>query len=103
MKERESRYTTFRLWMSRKMPPCREMVKVVTASMDERLNWQEWVKLKLHLLSCDACVNFLRQIDLIRTALLHSGGHIETDDSTVTLSNEARSRLKSALALAAAE
>jgi hypothetical protein len=97
MKESHVKHTKFNLWVWRKLPECREMVKIITASMDEKLSWREWLMMKIHLLSCDPCINFLKQIKFIRTALEQSEGKLSEQDSSMKLSDGARNRLKEAL------
>ena len=97
MKEARVKHTKFNLFIWRKLPECKEMVKVITASMDGKLSWREWLLMKIHLLSCDPCVNFLKQIKFIRTALGHSDEVLGQQDQSVKLSDETRIRLKEAL------
>ena len=97
MKEANVKHTKFNLWAWRKLPECKQMVKIITTSMDARLSWREWILMKVHLLSCDPCVNFLKQIKFIRTTLQHSDEHLAPQDSSVRLTDEARNRLKEAL------
>lgn len=97
MKESNVKHTRFNLWVWRNLPQCSEMVKVITASMDSKLTWGERIKLKIHLLSCDPCINFIKQLKFIRTALRHSEGHLESGDASVSLSDDARARIKTAL------
>lgn len=97
MKEAKVKHTKFNLWVWRKLPECKQMVKIITASLDSKLSWTEWILMKIHLLSCDPCVNFLKQIKFIRTALGHSGEHLGQDDPSVKLSDDARARMKKAL------
>ena len=97
MKEAKVKHTRFNVLLWRKLPPCREMVKIITASMDAKLSWREWLLMKLHLLSCDPCVNFLKQIKFIRTALSHSDQKIEEAHQHISLSDTARERMKDAL------
>lgn len=73
------------------------MVKIITASMDAKLSWREWILMKVHLLSCDPCVNFLKQIKFIRTALSHSDERMEETQQHISLSDAARDRIKNAL------
>ena len=75
------------------------MVKIITASMDGDLSWREWIMMKIHLLSCDPCINFLKQIKFIRTALGHSDDVLGQQDQSVKLSDETRARLKKTLEL----
>ena len=73
------------------------MVKIITASLDDKLSWSEWILMKIHLFSCDPCVNFLKQIKFIRSVLGHSDEKLEQEDSSIHLSHEARTRMKEAL------
>ncbi|HRJ90114.1 MAG: zf-HC2 domain-containing protein [Blastocatellia bacterium] len=97
MKEAKVKHTRFNVLLWRKLPPCREIVKIITASMDAKLSWREWVLMKLHLLSCDPCVNFLKQINFIRTALDHSDEGMDDALQHISLSHAARERMKDAL------
>lgn len=75
------------------------MVKIITASLDSKLSRTEWILMKVHLLSCDPCVNFLKQIKFIRNALSHSDERLGQVDASVKLSDDARARLKKNLTL----
>lgn len=79
------------------MPECREMTKVITASLDDKLSWRERLLMKLHLKACDPCTNFIEQIKFIRTSLGHSIDKAGQPDHSVVLSDNARSRMKQAL------
>jgi hypothetical protein len=96
MKEAKVKHTKFNLFVWRKLPACKEMVKIITASMDSKLSWREWLMMKIHLLSCDPCVNFLKQLRFIRTALSHSDEHLD-EAQHISLSDSARDRIKDAL------
>lgn len=97
MKESHVKHTKFNLLIWRNLPNCKEMVKVITVSQDRKLSWSEWLVLKLHLLSCDPCVNFLKQIKFIRNALHKGDEKLAQQDTTFNLSDDARNRLKKAL------
>lgn len=79
------------------MPECREMSKVITASMDDRLSWHEWLLMKVHLVACDPCSNFLAQIKFIHTALSQATRKLGQQNESIVLSTDARQRIKSAL------
>ena len=97
MKEAKVKHTKFNLWVWQKLPECKQMVKIITASLDSKLSWTEWLLMKIHLLACDPCVNFLTQIKFIRTALGHCEERLVQEDTSVKLSDEARDRMKKAL------
>ena len=97
MKEAHVKHTKFNLFVWRTLPKCKEMVKVITASMDSKLSWREWLLMKIHLLSCDPCINFLKQITFIGTTLGLSDEALGHQDQSIKLSDETRARLKKAL------
>ncbi len=77
------------------------MVKIITASLDDKLSWREWILMKIHLISCDPCVNFLKQIRFIRSVLGRSEERLEQEGTPIHLSHDARKRMKDALNTAA--
>ncbi|MFM9904021.1 MAG: hypothetical protein ACKVQJ_05550 [Pyrinomonadaceae bacterium] len=97
MKEAKVKHTKFNLLVWRTLPKCKEMVKIITASMDEKLSWTEWILMKIHMLSCDPCVNFLKQIRFVRTVLRRSDQKLPEADTGTKLSDDARTRIKKAL------
>jgi hypothetical protein len=48
---------------------CKEASRLISQSMDERLSFPQRVKLRVHLLICDACYNFNRNMRLLRQAV----------------------------------
>ncbi|HTD91876.1 MAG TPA: zf-HC2 domain-containing protein [Burkholderiales bacterium] len=48
---------------------CKEATALVSQGLDRRLSLWERCMLKIHLLVCDACRNFVRQADFIRRAV----------------------------------
>lgn len=92
MKHTHDKHIGFSFWP---MPECRQMSKVITASLDGTLSWRERILMKIHLLACDPCANFLKQITYIQTAISHNK-HVLNDES-ISLGRDARSRIKQAL------
>lgn len=73
------------------------MTGIITASMDGKLSWSEWILMKTHLIACDPCVNFLKQISFIRSVLSHGDSKLGQQDTSPKLSEDARTRIKQAL------
>ncbi|HSA89619.1 MAG TPA: zf-HC2 domain-containing protein [Burkholderiales bacterium] len=48
---------------------CREVSQLVSQGLDRRLGWLERTRLRLHLLICDGCTNFSKQMQFLRKAL----------------------------------
>jgi hypothetical protein len=48
---------------------CREATQLVSQGLDRRLGFGERVALRLHLVFCDGCTRFNRQMDFLRRAI----------------------------------
>lgn len=51
------------------MLSCREVTRLVSRMQDSPATLAERIKLRLHLLACDACTNFVRQMRVLRAAM----------------------------------
>ena len=60
----------FRRWLLRSLQPCRQMVPLMSESLDRPLGAWESVQLRLHLYVCTWCARYLEQIKFFRQ-LLH--------------------------------
>lgn len=63
------------------MLTCKQASKLISQSLDHPLSWSERVRLKLHLIICDACTQFKQQLNLLRTALQHIRNATENDQN----------------------
>ena len=51
------------------MLSCKEVSMLLSQAQDRRLGLGEWLGLKLHLMLCEGCANFRKQLDFIRAAI----------------------------------
>ena len=51
------------------MLTCKEAARLVSQGLDRRLGLAERLALRLHLLVCDGCTNFRKQVAFLRGAL----------------------------------
>jgi hypothetical protein len=51
------------------MLSCKETSMLLSQAQERRLGIRERIGLQLHLLLCDGCTNFRKQLDFIRTAV----------------------------------
>jgi len=51
------------------MLDCKQASRLLSQSMDARLPLGQRARLRLHLLICDACTNFGRQLRVLRRAM----------------------------------
>ena len=75
---------------------CKEASKIISQSLDNPLSWSNRMKLKFHLLICNACTRFNQQLRLIKNAI--NSIKIETEnDTSIQLSLDAKARINKAV------
>jgi len=79
------------------LPPCKEIVKIISASLDRKLTRRERVILKLHLAACEPCVRYLDQSYFLSNAVQQIDDEMKSDLYSGRLSDEARDRIKDIL------
>lgn len=79
------------------MLTCKQTARLVSMSYDKRLSWRERLAVRLHLLVCDACRNFTRQMRFLREATRRFAREQSETDQRIRLSPEALARITQAL------
>lgn len=59
---------------------CKEAAALMLSRTDRTLPWGERVALRLHLMACDACPRFDRQLRIMSTAVKRWRHYAETRD-----------------------
>lgn len=54
---------------ARWMPSCRDITELASDYLEGQLGWIARLMFRIHLLRCEACAEFVRQIDLVRKGL----------------------------------
>ena len=87
-----------RWFLLHRLPTCREMVALMSQSMERPLSLRERVLLKLHLWVCAWCAWYLEQLRLLRASLRARAAEGEGFESRgAALPSDARERIRSAL------
>jgi hypothetical protein len=60
---------------------CREVTRLVLEGEDRRLSAGERIGIRLHLLICQTCPRFVRQVELMRLAMARWRRSAEEDDA----------------------
>jgi predicted anti-sigma-YlaC factor YlaD len=55
------------------MLSCKEVTRLVSQGLDQRLPLGRRIALRVHLAICDGCTNFSKQMAFLRKALQHLG------------------------------
>src|SRR5258705_9391198 len=85
-----------RWWLLRRLPTCKQTVKVISESMERSLSLREGITVKLHLWICLWCVWYLEHLQLMRDTIQTKAAQEPNLDASALppLSAEARERLK---------
>ncbi|MEZ5429387.1 MAG: hypothetical protein R2747_24270 [Pyrinomonadaceae bacterium] len=86
-------------FLARRLPDCRHITPTIGESLDRKLSLRENINVKLHLWTCRACSNYLANLKFMREVfqLQEKRREEEIDPLSVSLSPEARERIKKAL------
>ena len=57
---------TDKFWEHLPIVPCQEATLLMSKAMDDKLSFKERFDLRLHLMVCDLCVRFLKQVRGLR-------------------------------------
>jgi len=85
-----------RRWLLGTLQPCRQMVPLMSESLERRLSIRERVGLRLHLLVCAWCARYLRQIKSLRFILCGQSSQLSAELAP-SLADDARERIARAL------
>lgn len=83
-------------WLARRLPTCRAIVPVLSQSLDRPLTLRERLTMRLHLWTCIYCTWYLEQIGMIGSEC-RGHGEEPAPDPSLTLSSEARDRIRRAI------
>lgn len=86
----------------RALPPCSDVVHIISASLDRPLALRERFVMKLHLAACKPCERYLEQSKFLRDAIDLMSGREVSDLFSGSLKEESRVRIREALRSCAA-
>jgi len=81
----------------RTLPPCKDVVQIVSASLDRKLTLRETFIMRLHLVACKPCVRYFQQSEFLQTAAHELDEKLTEDFFSGKLSEEAKKRMKDLL------
>ena len=83
--------------MFRWMFKCSEVTRMVSESLDRKLPFSQRLGIRIHFLMCKICPEAKKQMLFIKEAMGRLAAEIAGQESDVSLSPEARDRIKLAL------
>ena len=83
-------------FLARITPPCRDVTRFASESMDRMLPLSTRIQLQLHFWICKACARYRQQLLALRQATRRSATEAHAQEDT-QLSSAAKAKLKEAL------
>ena len=78
------------------MLSCKQASQLLSQSLDRPLNWRERFSLKLHLMLCDVCIRFAKQLKMMQNAIKQMMIVAESDEQ-VSLPQSVHEKITNAL------
>jgi hypothetical protein len=84
----------------RLLPDCKQIVALASASLDKNLSLGQRIKLRLHMVTCAACLRFFEQSKFLREAMSQYYTRCAVDENVSDFGGDVRERLKRAVSMA---
>lgn len=80
--------------MARLTPTCETVSHKVSESFDHPLSLYDRIRVRLHLLGCELCSRYEKQLQQIHRMIMQNIDEINKENTSQKLSEEARQRIK---------
>jgi hypothetical protein len=86
-----------KLWIAQKTEECKDVSPLFSYALDRKLGFTERIRIKIHLFTCSACENYVSNLNFMHDVFRAQEEKIENEEIHVSLSSDAKKRLKKAL------
>lgn len=87
----------FKKWLAIKTEECKTVAPFFSYSYDRKLSLIEKLRVKLHLYTCGACLNYVSNLKFMYEVFHAQEENFESEKIHVSLSTESKERIKAAL------
>ena len=84
-------------WLSMKTEDCKSVTPLFSHAMDGKLNWREKLRVRLHLYTCGACLDYVSNLKFMHEVFHAQEECFENEKLHASLSQEAKERIKEKL------
>lgn len=84
-------------WLALKTEECKSVAPLFSYSFDRKLGLIEKLRVKLHLFTCGACLNYVSNLKFMHEVFQQEEKDLETEINHISLSTESKERIKAAL------
>src|SRR5437868_3719452 len=89
--------TKFKTWLSKTAEECKTVAPLFSYAFDRKLSIIERLRVRLHLYSCGACLNYVSNLKFMHAVFHAQEENFDHDKIHATLSPEAKERIKEKL------
>ena len=89
--------TKFKQWLSKKTEDCKSVSPLFSYSYDRKLSLIEKIRVRLHLYTCGACLNYVSNLKFMHDVFAAQREDCDNEKLRVSLNAESRERIKRAL------
>jgi hypothetical protein len=87
----------FKKWLSIKSEECKRVAPLFSYAYDRRLSLLEKLRVRLHLYTCGACLNYVSNLKFMHEVFHAQEDMCENEKIQASLSPESKERIKEAL------
>ncbi len=84
----------FKKWLALKTEECKTVAPLFSYSYDRKLSLIEKLRVRLHLYTCGACLNYVSNLKFMHEVFGAQEKNFENEKIHTTLSPEAKERIK---------
>lgn len=84
-------------WLAMKTEDCKTISPLFSYELDRKLSIVEKIRVRLHLFTCGACLNYVTNLNFMRRVFRSQEENLENENTEIRLSAEAKERIKQKL------
>ncbi len=84
-------------WLAMKTEDCKTVAPLFSYDLDRKLSLIEKLRVRLHLFTCDACLNYVSNLKFMHEVFHTQEENLENEKIHTTLTPEAKERIKEKL------
>lgn len=84
----------FKKWLSIKTEECKTVAPLFSYALDRKLTLLEKLRVRLHLYTCGACLNYVSNLKFMHEAFHAQEENLENEKTRASLTPEAKERIK---------
>jgi hypothetical protein len=84
-------------WIANQAEQCKNVAPLYSYALDRKLTLLERLRIRIHLLTCNACTSYVKNLNFMHDVFHAQNEQIEAEKPHVSLSQDAKERMKEKL------